>query len=89
MIVHQKKGMSMLKVIKTHDHAAYENIKVLHHFRFAAEGLIFFLDFNFTYTRQSMSQFGINFIHVINFFKVQNVFRISVMHVMSTVRMFL
>jgi len=33
----------MLKVNKTHNHAAYENIKVLHYFRFAAEGLIFFL----------------------------------------------
>jgi len=43
MIVHPKKGMIMLKVNKTHNHAAYENIKVLHYFRFVAEGLIFFL----------------------------------------------
>jgi len=43
MIVHQKKGMGMLKVNKTHDHAANKNIKVLHYFRFAAERFIFFL----------------------------------------------
>jgi len=33
----------MMKVNETHDHAVYEKIKVLHYFRFAAEGLIFFL----------------------------------------------
>jgi len=43
MIVHQKKGMGMLKVNKKHDHAANKNIKVLHYFRFAAERFIFFL----------------------------------------------
>jgi len=35
-----------------------------------------------------MSQFGINFIHVINFSEVQNVLRISAMYVMSIVRIF-
>jgi len=33
-----------------------------------------------------MSQFGINFIHVINFSNLQNVVRISVMPVISRVR---
>jgi len=75
-----------MKVNATQDHAVYEKIKVPHCFRFAAEGLIFFLNFNFTYTRQTMSQFGINFIHVINFSDVQNVLCISVMYVMSRVR---
>ena len=49
---------------------------------------IFLINFNFTYTKQAMSQFGINFIHVINFSNVQNVLRISVMYVMSRVRIF-
>jgi len=35
-----------------------------------------------------MSQFGMNFIHVINFSTVQNVLRISVMYVISRVRIF-
>jgi len=30
------------------------------------------INFNFTYTRKAMSQFGIHFIHVINFSNVQN-----------------
>jgi len=85
--VHQRKGMNMMKVNETHDHAVYEKIKALHYFRFAAEGLIFFLlNFNSTYTRQAMSQFGINLIHVINFSNVQNVLRSSVMYAMSRVR---
>ena len=79
----------MMKVSETHDHTVYEKIKVLHYFRFAAEGLIFFLLIIHIYsTRQAMSQFGINFIHVINFSNVQNVLRISVMYVMSRVRTF-
>jgi len=41
--IHQQKGMNMMKVNKTHVQAFYEKIKVLHYFRFAAEGLIFFL----------------------------------------------
>jgi len=41
--VHHKTGRNMMKVNETHDHAVYEEIKVLHYFRFAAEGLIFFL----------------------------------------------
>jgi len=40
--VHQK-GMNMMKVNETHDHAVHEKIKVLHYIRFADEGLIFFL----------------------------------------------
>jgi len=35
-----------------------------------------------------MFQFGINFIHVLNFSNVQNILRISVMYVMSRVRIF-
>jgi len=35
-----------------------------------------------------MSQFGINFIHVINFSNVQNGLRISIMYVMGRVRIF-
>jgi len=35
-----------------------------------------------------MSQFGMNFIHVINFSNVQNVLRISVMYVIRRVRIF-
>jgi len=35
--------MNLVKVNETHDHAIYEKIKVLHCFRFGAEGLIFFL----------------------------------------------
>ena len=42
----------------------------------------------FTYTRQAMSQFGMNFIHVINFSNVQNVLFISVIYVMSRVKIF-
>jgi len=41
--VHQKKGMSMMKVNETHDRTVYEKIEVLHYFKFAEEGLIFFL----------------------------------------------
>jgi len=36
-----KRGMKMTKVNDVH--AVYEKIKVLHYFRFVAEGLIFFL----------------------------------------------
>jgi len=55
--VHQEKGMNMMKVNEIHDYAVSEKTKVLHYFRFAAEGLIFFLfNFNFTYTRQAMPQ---------------------------------
>ena len=46
------------------------------------------IHFNFTYTRQATSHLVINFIHVINFFSVQNVLRISVMYVMSRVTIF-
>jgi len=49
---------------------------------------IFPINFNFTYTRQVMSEFGINVIHVMNFSNVQDVLCISVMHVMSKVRIF-
>jgi len=35
--------MGMMKMNETHDHAVYEKIKVLHYFRFAEEGLLFFL----------------------------------------------
>jgi len=31
--------MNMMKVNKTHVHAVYEKIQVLHHVRFGAEGL--------------------------------------------------
>jgi len=79
-----------MKVNETHVHTIYVKIKVLHYFRFTAEGLLFVpINFNFTYTRQAMSQFGMNFIHVINFSKVQNVLRISVVYVKSRVRFFL
>jgi len=40
---HQNKGNKVMKVNETHDHAVYEKINVLHYFRFAVEGLIFFL----------------------------------------------
>jgi len=33
----------MIKVNETHEHAIYENIKVVGYFRFAAEQLTFFL----------------------------------------------
>jgi len=36
-----------------------------------------------------MSQFGMNFIHVTNFSNVQNVLRISIVYVISKVRIFL
>jgi len=49
---------------------------------------IFPINFNFAYTRQAMSHFGTNFIHVINVSNVQNVLRVSVMCVMSRVRIF-
>jgi len=39
----KKKGMDMMKLNETHDHAVCEKIKVLPYFRFAAEGSIFFL----------------------------------------------
>ena len=42
----------------------------------------------FTSTRQTMSQFGMNFIHVISFSNVQNILFISVMYVMSRVKIF-
>jgi len=35
--------MNMMKVNESHDHAVCEKIKVLHYFRFAAQGFIFFL----------------------------------------------
>jgi len=35
-----------------------------------------------------MSQFGMNFTHVINFSNVQNVLRVFVMYVISRVRIF-
>ena len=35
----KKMGMNMRKVNETHDRAVYVKIKVLHYFRFAAEGL--------------------------------------------------
>ena len=38
-----KKGMNMVKVNETRDHAVYMKVKVLHYFRFAAAGLMFFL----------------------------------------------
>jgi len=41
--VYQNKGMNMMKVNETRVRAFCEKIKVLHSFRFAAEGLIFFL----------------------------------------------
>jgi len=49
---------------------------------------MFPITFNFTYTRQVMSQFGIHLIHVINFSNVQNALRISVMYVVSRVSIF-
>jgi len=41
--LHQRKGINMIKVNETHVHAFYKKVKVIHYFRFAAEGLIFFL----------------------------------------------
>jgi len=35
--------MNTMKVNETQVHAIYEKIKVLHYFRLAAEGLLFFL----------------------------------------------
>jgi len=77
----------MMKVNETHDHSVYEKIKVLHYLG-CCRMIIFPINFNFTYTRQAVSQFDINFIHVIHFYNVQNVLRISVMYVMSRVRIF-
>jgi len=65
--VHQTKGMNMMEVNETHIHSVYKKIKVLHYLRFAAEGLIFFLLISISHTRQAMSQFVINFSHVIHF----------------------
>jgi len=82
-----KKGINMMKVNETHVHAFYEKIKVAFYtIRFAAEGRvnIFPTISSFTYTRQTMSQFGMNFIYVINFSNVQNVLRISIMYVISS-----
>jgi len=46
--VHQRKGMNIIEVNETHDHAVYEKINVLHYFRFAVVRLIFLLlIFNF------------------------------------------
>jgi len=50
---------------------------------------IFPFNFIFTHTREAMSQFGMDFIHVINFYNVHNVRRISVMFVIIRVRIFL
>jgi len=41
--VQQNKGINMMKVNETHDHAVFEKTKVLHYFRFAAERFIFLL----------------------------------------------
>jgi len=49
---------------------------------------IFPSNFNFTYTRQAMPQFGINFIHARNFSNVPNVLRVSVMYAMSRIEIF-
>jgi len=73
----------MMKVNETHVHAVCEKIKVLHYFRFATEGLVFFLLISISHILD-MSQFGINFVHVINFSNVQNVLCISVMYMMSS-----
>jgi len=71
MNANQGKIMNVMKVNETHVHAVYEKIKIRHYFRFAAKRVnIFPIDFNFTYTRYVMSEFGINFIHVTNFSKV-------------------
>ena len=72
-----------MKVNETHVHAVCEKIKVLHYFRFATEGLVFFLLISISHILD-MSQFGINFVHVINFSNVQNVLCISVMYMMSS-----
>jgi len=37
--------MNMMKVNKTHVHAVYEKIQVLHHVRFGAEGLFLSISF--------------------------------------------
>jgi len=79
----------MMKVNETHEHAVYEKVRVLHYFRFSAEGLIFFqFNFNFTYTRQALSQFGLNFNYTINFSHEQNVLRIFLMYAMSRATIF-
>jgi len=60
--------MNMMEVNETYVHAVYEKIEVWHYFRFAARRAnILPLNFNFTYTRQVMSQFGINFIHAMEY----------------------
>jgi len=38
-----KKEMNMMNTDETHVHAFYEKMKVLRYFRFAAEGVLFFL----------------------------------------------
>jgi len=57
----------MMKVNETCDHAVYE-MKVLHHFRFAAEGLILFLLISISHILGKVCRkFSIHFFHVTNF----------------------
>jgi len=71
--VHQK-GMNMMKVNETHTPSCslWED-KGTTLFQVCCRRVnIFPIYFKFTYTRQAMSQFGINFINVTNFSNVQN-----------------
>jgi len=78
-----------MKVNEAHDHAVYGKIKVLHYFRFAAEGLIFFLLISTSHILGKLCRNLVkNVIHVINFSNVQNVLRTSAMYVMSSARIF-
>jgi len=79
-----------MKVNETRDHAVYEKIKILHYFRCATEGLIFFLLISISRILGKLcSKFGMNFIHVINVSSVQNVLGISVIYVVSRVTIFI
>jgi len=81
-----KNGMNIVKVNEAYDHVVYDKGTT---FQVCCRRVnIIPINFNFTYTEQAMSTFGTNFVHVIIFCNFQNVLRISVMYVISRVRIF-
>ena len=68
------KWMKMMKVNGTHVQAIFEKMKVLHYFSFGAEiyGNTFLINFNFINTREALSLFGTNFLHLITFLMYNN-----------------
>jgi len=75
-----------VKVNEAYDHVVYDKGTT---FQVCCRRVnIIPINFNFTYTEQAMSTFGTNFVHVIIFCNFQNVLRISVMYVISRVRIF-